>query len=545
MKQKNKSERMYSVGRMAFLLVSLVFVTTIESCQAPTLSLIAPRPAFPRQILQVSGTDLLGASLVWDIGTPTEQTALQAFLSPRYFQVPRTTLPGNHSATLRNSEGNSATETINVMALSGTWPAPRIEEISLANVQDNNNGTANIWLFSSVANVDPDAQVQVGINGGVASAQPTILYSAITTDYFSGHTGSTFNYPVYHYGGLITFLENIPFSGNLTVTVINSDGLSNSKNYMLANSAANVDSDNDGLLDTWETNGFTAASGNVINLANMGCNPKRKDILIEIDWIAAAAPNAGLWAGVENAFADAPTLNPDGSSGISIHLDRGQGGAFTGGGTILANHTTMDFGTSTSPGYTNFFTYKSGSFNADRLNIFHYCVFGRVRPSGSSGRGEIWGNDFMVTFTTFTEWASVDAQIGTFIHELGHNLGLRHGGIDNAATDADETNKPNQESTMNYRYQFSGASIDCDFTTEIIHTYSQGMRKTINETSVNENAGICDNQALDMNGSGTFTSGRAIDTNFDGVATDIHQNYNEWGNLKLNFTATGSRWLNN
>ena len=37
-----------------------------------------------------------------------------------------------------------------------------------------------------------------------------------------------------------------------------------------------------------------------------------------------------------------------------------------------------------------------------------------------------------------------------FIHELGHNLGLRHGGAD------EENYKPNYLSIMNYEYQLSG-----------------------------------------------------------------------------------------
>ena len=39
-------------------------------------------------------------------------------------------------------------------------------------------------------------------------------------------------------------------------------------------------------------------------------------------------------------------------------------------------------------------------------------------------------------------------QAGTFMHELGHNLGLRHGGGDNTNC------KPHHLSVMNYAYQF-------------------------------------------------------------------------------------------
>ena len=40
------------------------------------------------------------------------------------------------------------------------------------------------------------------------------------------------------------------------------------------------------------------------------------------------------------------------------------------------------------------------------------------------------------------------------MHELGHNLGLRHGGVDNANC------KPHHASVMNYAYQFPNTVTD-------------------------------------------------------------------------------------
>ena len=45
-------------------------------------------------------------------------------------------------------------------------------------------------------------------------------------------------------------------------------------------------------------------------------------------------------------------------------------------------------------------------------------------------------------------------QAGTFMHELGHNLGLRHGGVDNVNC------KPHHLSVMNYAYQFPNIVTD-------------------------------------------------------------------------------------
>ena len=66
---------------------------------------------------------------------------------------------------------------------------------------------------------------------------------------------------------------------------------------------------------------------------------------------------------------------------------------------------------------------------------------------GTSGKGEIIGNDFMVTLG-HPDWEKTPEQrSGTFMHELGHVLGLEHGGGDAI------NNKPNYHSIMNYTWQ--------------------------------------------------------------------------------------------
>lgn len=529
-------------------LALLAFMSFIgcSGCPKAILNGIQPSAGVPRQILAVDGDRLDFASVVWDAGLGSEATALSTFFSARYFQIPSTAGVGSHPVRLERG-GNLSDNTVSVTvnALSGTWPAPRVEDVGLSRIVASGGSNADVWLTVSVANVDPDATVSVnGVN------KPSIFTSAITHDKFNTFDAATFAYPVYHYGLLWVLAEIQPLGSTLNIVVTNKDGQTGSYTYALVSNIADADSDNDGLLDTWETSGYPIpGGGGTIDLAAMGCDPHRKDILVETDWIAAAVPNNTIWATIEAVFATAPVLNPNGSQGISIHIDRGQGAPFTQGGTVLANHTTMDFGVSATPGYVDFYTYKNNAANFDpaRLEIFHYGIFGWARPGNSSGRGEIWGNDFMVTFAMSGLWGIDIAEVGTFIHELGHNIGLRHGGIDNAAIDANLTLKPNQESTMNYRYQFGGVSTDCNFGSEGIHTYSMGMYRTINEVLVNESIGICNNTALDMNGSSTITTAQmnvnASPSNTSN--TDVHRNYNEWGNLRLNFRATGSRWLEN
>jgi len=118
--------------------------------------------------------------------------------------------------------------------------------------------------------------------------------------------------------------------------------------------------------------------------------------------------------------------------------------------------------------------------------------------SGSSGISETPGNDFMVTLddrfqqdarntaikygTTFDEeW--IDMQAATFMHELGHNFNLDHGGL--IQDEHDETNcKPNYLSIMSYSLQFR----NWDHSRPL--DYSGMVLETLNEDHLNEFNGI-------------------------------------------------------
>lgn len=516
---------------LALLLVALPACTVEES---PEISSVEPNRGYPRQLLAVRG-DTLQASVVWDVGLSTETEIFRGLFSTNYFQIPAGATPGTHPIALRNSEGTGPSVNVDVLAGSGDFPAPRVEDVGVF----GSTGTTTLDLILTLAAANMDTTATITVDGSAPAA--TVPWGALPIDYQLDHVPASFNYPVYHYEQQLLIVENVAIGSTLAFVVTNSDGQTGTFTYELPADVANLDGDGDGLLDTWETSGYTAPSGAQIDLGALGTNVWRKDILIETDWVSVATPNNTIWATIEGVFDDAPVLNPDGSSGINAIIDRGQGAPLDEGGETLAAHTTMDFGPSSAAGYTDFYTYKANNFDSDRLELFHYGVFGRAMPGGFSGRGEIWGNDFQVTFVTSWRWGLDVAEVGTFVHELGHNLALRHGGIDDGSVDANELFKPNMASTMNYRYQFPGVSDDCDYTPEGGHTYSQGWFRRVTESNVNESAGICDNNAFDMSGDGSISTG-SMDTNTDGDMTDTHNDYDQWGNLELNFRAPGSRW---
>jgi hypothetical protein len=91
---------------------------------------------------------------------------------------------------------------------------------------------------------------------------------------------------------------------------------------------------------------------------------------------------------------------------------------------------------------------------------WHYCIFGHSFsingvPTTSSGYAELPGDEFLVALgLSMGQIGTPFERSGVFMHELGHNLSLRHAGGQNEGTVAQW--KPNFPSVMAYRYTFIG-----------------------------------------------------------------------------------------
>lgn len=211
---------------------------------------------------------------------------------------------------------------------------------------------------------------------------------------------------------------------------------------------ATADSDGDALLDVWETNGYDHDADGTPewDLAALGADPQKKDIFVEIDWMEAPGrshiPKQGMVQRAIQMFANAPVENPDGSTGIKLHVELSNS-------IPQIERLGSSFG---SVGYdwSAFDNVKQANFHPSKAPIWHYVIFGNnygnTTSSGIS-RG-IPGSDVLVTLGSFDE--TVDEQTGTFVHELGHNLGLTHGGVGHVNF------KPNYLSVMNYLFQMTG-----------------------------------------------------------------------------------------
>lgn len=356
-----------------------------------------------------------------------------------------------------------------------------------------------------------------------------------------------------------------------------------------------ADNDGDGLWDDWEQSGIdTNADGTIdLNLPAAGADPDRQDIFLEIDYMDCGVaggdcpagdshdhrPKATAVQAVVDVFANAPIANPDGSTGITLHIDVDDAIPHQNFMSIGCKFSTTAFDTlKADPAYF-------GPTNPRRF-AYHYAVFAHRQGanSTSSGCGEQPGNDFIITLgewntacignggdgtldTTpagddvavdnsviFTgpnlvcdttadpadvQWiasgnspaadldgdglddrsvGTVQHQAGTLMHEFGHNLSLDHGG------DSGVNRKPNYLSIMNYAFQTRGiAPTDPDGAGPLNFRldFSDGALGPLDETNLSEPAGIGDGADMTRyfcpDGSGNTGPGTgAIDWNCDG-----------------------------
>jgi uncharacterized repeat protein (TIGR01451 family) len=278
-------------------------------------------------------------------------------------------------------------------------------------------------------------------------------------------------------------------------------------NDLIAMVRVTQDRDGDGLWDDWETDGIDTTGDTVVDIKLPGANPDHKDIYLEIDYMDCAQggcmpgdthshrPKPAAIDSVVMAFANAPVMIPDGMPGITLHLEVGNAiphqELLRMKGGCVPDGPGGDFDT-VKADPANF------GANSPRRFAYHYALFiHRQSPTSTpSGCAEVGGNDFLVSFGGWnTENKDPDGngvsdehvgtavqQAGVLMHELGHNLGLKHGGGDGINF------KPNYLSVMNYWFQLSG--IPQTVAGKNPFDYSHRVLATLNEASLDETVGI-------------------------------------------------------
>jgi hypothetical protein len=328
------------------------------------------------------------------------------------------------------------------------------------------------------------------------------------------------------------------------------DGICNDAEVRYGTDPVRQDSDSDALSDTLELYGypFTGADNNLYDLRGVGADPNHADIFLGVRYTERSQLSQRAFAPVIQAFEDAPwTQNRDGSTGIRLHVLY-DSRAITGlddVGNIASVWGTFDM--------------LQAMYYGARPYAFHYAlVMWQFAGTESSGISRDWGAADFVVATGALEGNTAFEQAGTLMHELGHNLGLRHNGY------SDENDLPHYMSVMNYAYQVYGiettggtkldyarieiAPVDEQHlnetapfppagstTTDDLATYLNPRVKSLAMAEGVYNTPVMGSLQgpLDLDGYNGIETDVAIDLNGNGLWDFYPQTRNDWGTLRL------------
>lgn len=272
------------------------------------------------------------------------------------------------------------------------------------------------------------------------------------------------------------------------------------------------DADGDGICDDWETsNGlkvdfkpppgqtgqgqrftyeYKCVTGGGIDPQ---CpSPTKKDVYVELDWMKdpnnSHVPLTGVIQAVQDAYANSPVTNTGDTSGITLHVQYGErpdSSTDSKKGDTKFHKDSLYTNQSTQLGKTGFYRLKQYTFGtvcerfantscpADtgtslhinsnynnamvknlltaKFQVFHYALVINTRAesgeSTSTGWAEQYGNDHVWSLGS-VNMGNAEQQKAVFMHELGHNFDLKHGGTDTTK------NNPNYFSVMNPIFEF-------------------------------------------------------------------------------------------
>ena len=275
------------------------------------------------------------------------------------------------------------------------------------------------------------------------------------------------------------------------------DGLPNLEELIHGTDPNDPDTDGDHLSDYVEVHG-----GNYVDLPSLGADPLVPDIFVEMDWVPYITTTG---VAMDGPFPEAveDVVAAFAAQGINLHL-------FVDN-EIPDPNNEHDYLCDGNDPWGEVSTIKAANFNPDRQPFFHYAVFSGNYCSGgsltdSSGLSPTSPNvDFVVTlkskipaepnpasypggtfninyindYFAFRQTARIQ-QAGTIMHELGHNLGLRHNGSSSIVE-----NNIAYLSVMSYRYQLGGLRRD----NVSVVDYSN-FPIVFNENSLNEQLGL-------------------------------------------------------
>jgi hypothetical protein len=203
------------------------------------------------------------------------------------------------------------------------------------------------------------------------------------------------------------------------------------------------DSDGDGFTDGEEVH---------LEEALPDADPARIDIYVEVDYMESPGLTAAERSSLEDTFADAPVDNPDGSEGISLHVIMDE--------EVPTERPLSLSASSDRRADLQEYAVDREYFDHRKQGYQYALIVEEARLDGREVGGAAWIGEsgFIVRQYSFGDHFTGS----TFMHELGHSLGLRHHPDGAAAVTFDR-----YPSTMNYNkpndyYGFSSGDASGD-----------------------------------------------------------------------------------
>lgn len=418
----------------------------VSACARPKLTGLDVTSGPPHTLVMVEGTDLDDASVIWDNNPiPIPSGYLGAYM----FSVPPGATTGLHTVSLKNSHGTSkAVAQFTVQpAVYVPYPNPRVDSVTLFGADFSSPGQVTASLYVQGANLDVGAVVllvptlagnkcpaQVPLATlGTTSELATASHKALRNNLFN-LPKDDFDYPIRHFVSTIALAGSRTAGATICLAVRNLDTkTSDVVKYTLPVDAATMDSDGDSLPDSLEQSGYSS-----VGLPAVKTDPYRRDIFLQLDVMTAGTttspglrypPGEPTFAAARAMFDAAPILNPKGPPGINLILDTHTIPYVAEVCFNIGAPSWCDDAITANPAIKKFSDLKSAQFdNASRDKIFHYAIWGAKQTFGTSGQSD-WADDFLISFDAKdAAFQTVRTQVERLVHELGHDLGLTHGG---------------------------------------------------------------------------------------------------------------------